>query len=201
MTDREDKLKGSHMWTQGMSSPISFTCSCKASNGPKKTSEKSNCSNKDCSCLPHSLHQPGLVMPKHRPPSPLPREMLIWGDVIRSAHAWRCTHTHTCITKSMRWKEWKREQTGIKIDINSSEGERIERKEMKSHKEKWSIWGSLWSCLGRGWLARPLGAVNREGNWAGDMCSQHKTKSRRDKWTSYLPREVDIRAQVGHWIK
>lgn len=84
--------------------------------------------------------------------------------MIRSAQAWTCTHAHTRFTKCMRWTECKREQNGIKIDINSSEGERIERKEMKSHKEKWSIWGSLWSCLGRGWLARPPGAVNREGN-------------------------------------
>lgn len=59
-------------------------------------------------------------------------------------------------------------------------------------KEKCSIWSSLWFLPWKGLACPSSGAVNREGNWAGDMCLQHKTKGRRDKWTSYLPREVDL---------
>lgn len=68
LTAGEDKLSRPQMWTGGMSSLISFTCSRVASNRPKKKkvrktqSKASNCRNKDCSCLLHSLHQPGLAL-------------------------------------------------------------------------------------------------------------------------------------------
>lgn len=83
---------------------------------------------------------------------------------------------------------------------------RAKWKVIVTEKEKRSAaYGPLYSLasVGAGLPFLPR-VVNREGNWACDMCCQWKTKGRRDKWTSYLPREVDralfipqLRVRVG----
>lgn len=100
--------RGSQMWTWGMSSSISFTCSRSASNKPKKPKRGFRlfgikaalvyCRNYLGQGLPCQAFTP--------PPLHLPfQEMLIWRDTAL-IHAYKFTHMHfETRNKPKRWRE------------------------------------------------------------------------------------------------
>lgn len=156
--------------------PLASPAAALSAAGQIKPSGESKRSSKDWSCLPHGPHQPGSALPNiqlplpHPPPTPNAARDVNTGRRARP-HV-PCAHMYKQICHMCRRKERRRRKTGRlgernaikKGFIREKRKERKEKERMEGRmKEKQDIWGSLQS-LGRGWLALPPGAVNREGN-------------------------------------
>lgn len=156
--------------------PLASPAAALSAAGQIKPSGESKRRSKDWSCLPHGPHQPGPALPNIQLPLPHPTPTPNTArDVNTERRAWAhvpCAHMYKQICHMCRRKIRRRRKAGRLRERNSikkgfirekrKEGKEKERMEGR-RKEKQGIWGSLWS-LGRGWLALPPGAVNREGN-------------------------------------